>query len=415
VSLTTRVLVGLIAGFVLGLLLAGGGPGAARAVAILEPVGALWVNGIRMTVVPLVVASIVVGTADAPDRRALGVVGRRAFALFLAVLVAGAIFSVAVGAPLVARMPIAPETAAALRTTAEPAAGAVAERAQQVPGFGRWLADLVPSNPVRAAADGAMLPLIVFSLLFGLALARVESVRRAAVVAFFRGLGEAILVVVRWVLALAPIGVFALAVPLAARLGLGAAGALAYYIGLVIALCAAFAALVLYPLAVVGGRVSLPRFARASAPAQAVAVSARSSLAALPAMVDGARDLLGARETVTGFFLPLSASTFRAGSLVGQTVAVLFVARLYGIELGAGELAAVFISVILTSFSVPAIPAGSMVVLVPVLLAAGLPVAPIGLLIAIDTLPDMARTTGNVTGTMAVAAVLSRGDRAAAA
>jgi Na+/H+-dicarboxylate symporter len=168
---------------------------------------------------------------------------------------------------------------------------------------------------------------------------------------------------------------------------------------------------VLYPAAVIGGRISLLEFARATAPAQAVAFSARSSLAALPAMIEAARERLRAPEAITGFLLPLAASTFRAGSAIGCTVGVLFVARLYGVELGAAQLGAIVLGVVLTTFSVPGVPAGSIIVMVPILISAGVPAAATGLLIAIDTIPDMFRTTANVTGDMTVATILSRDAR----
>jgi Na+/H+-dicarboxylate symporter len=295
-----------------------------------------------------------------------------------------------------------------VRAGASELATAAQEGAQRLPTFAQWLIDLVPSNPVRAAADGAMLPLIVFSLVFGVALLRLDAERRRPIIAFFEGLADAMLVLVRWVLVLAPIGVFALAVPLAARMGLAAAGALLGFIVLVSSLSAAYMALVLYPSAAVIGRVPLGTFARAIAPAQAVAFSARSSLAALPAMIEAAETRLHFPPAISRFLLPLSASTFRAGSGVGLTVSVLFVARLYGVDLGMAQLATVIATVLLTSFSVPGIPNGSIIAMVPVLVAAGIPVEGIGILLSVDTIPDMFRTTTNVTGHMTAAAILSR-------
>lgn len=253
-----------------------------------------------------------------------------------------------------------------------------------------------------------MLPLIIFSLLFGVALLRLDVARRRPVIAFFEGLAEAMLVLVRWVLVLAPIGVFALAVPLAARMGLAAAGALIGFIILVSGLCVAFALLVLYPSAAAIGRVPLGAFARAIAPAQAVALSSRSSLAALPAMIEAAETRLRFPPEISRFLLPLSASTFRAGSGVGLTVSVLFVARLYGVDLTVAQIVTVIATVLLTSFSVPGIPNGSIIAMVPVLVAAGIPVEGIGILLSIDTIPDMLRTATNVTGHMTAAAILAR-------
>jgi len=323
-------------------------------------------------------------------------------------VLAGAIVGAIVAQPILVRM-IDPGAAGALSSgTAGELAGAATAGAQRLPSFAQWLIDLVPSNPIRAAADGAMLPLIVFSLLFGVALLRLDPERRRPIIGFFEGVADAMLVLVRWVLVLAPIGVFALAVPLAARMGLAAAGALAGFVILVSALSVAFMALVLYPAASAIGRVPLGTFTRAIAPSQAVAFSSRSSLAALPAMIEAAETRLGFPPEISRFLLPLSASTFRAGSGVGLTVSVLFVARLYGVDLSVAQIATVIATVLLTSFSVPGIPNGSIIAMVPILVAAGIPVEGIGILLSIDTIPDMFRTTTNVTGHMTAAAILSR-------
>jgi proton glutamate symport protein len=256
--------------------------------------------------------------------------------------------------------------------------------------------------------------LIVFAVLFGVALTRVPAGPREALVRALDAVQEASLTLVRWVLALAPLGVFALAVPLASRMGLGAASAVAGYIVAVSLLCVLFAALVLYPVAVLLGRVAPMRFLRALLPAQAVAMSSRSSLAALPAMIEGAREQLRLSQEVVGFLLPLSAATFRTGAGIGMTAGVAFVAALYGVELSAAQLATVALSTVLLSFSVPGVPAGSLIVMVPILLSVGLPVEGVAILIGVDTIPDMFRTTLNVTGTMTVATVLGREEDAAA-
>ncbi|HEX2778436.1 MAG TPA: dicarboxylate/amino acid:cation symporter [Gemmatimonadaceae bacterium] len=406
--LAAQVLLGLILGFALGMLLARAGEQATRTgIAIAEPIGALFVNAIRMTVIPLVVASLVVAVATAPDPRVVGAIGARALILFVAILLAGAAFAALLAPPLLALSPMRPEVADALRaTTSTGTAGAAAAS----PSFGQWLVDLVPANPFKAASDGAMLPLIVFALALGFALPRIDPTRGAPVIRFFEGISDAMILLVRWILAFAPLGVFALAIPLAIRAGGSAAGALVSYILVSVVLTTAFAVLVLYPLGAVGGRVSLSRFARACLPPQAVAFGSRSSLAALPAMIETARDRLALPPAITGFFLPLSTATFRAGSAVHQTIAVLFVAYLFGVPLGAAQLATIAVTVALTTFSVPAIPGGSILVLVPVLVAAHVPAEGIGVLLGVDTIPDMFRTTVNVTGHMTVASVLGRGD-----
>src|SRR4051812_28429960 len=415
-SLTTRVLIALVAGVGIGVAVAStGSPRLASAALAIEPLGTLWINAIRMKVIPLVVGSLIVGITSAPDAKSIGRVGRGAIVFFVVTLFVAAAYASLIAPVFIDRIPLDPAAIASMRESASSAGTAAAQSAANIPTFSRWLVDLVPSNPVKAAADGALLPLIIFTLMFGLALLTLPAERKVPVIAFFQGLGDAALTVVRWVLQLAPLGVFALALPLATRMGASAAGALAAFVATVIGITVSFAVVVLYPLAVVLGRVPLGEFARAIFPAQAVAFSSRSSLAALPAMIESARTRLGLPPEVSGFFLPLAASTYRIAGAVAQPTAVLFIARLYGVELSATQLAAVVLTVVPTTFSVPGIPAGSIIVMVPILIGAGLPAEGIGVLLGIDAITDMFRTACNVTGDMVGAVVLGRRDRVAAA
>ena len=409
VTLTTRVLIGLVAGLILGILAQGAPPAVQTAALAVEPLGTLFINAIRMTVIPLVVGSLLVGVASAPDARTIGRVGWRALVAFVITLAVAGVFTAFVAPPLLALLPIDPVAAASLRESAAGAARAAGSSATAMPTFSGWLVSLVPANPVRAAADGAMLPLIVFTVLFGVAVTRLTEDRRQAVLRLAEGVAEASLTLVRWILELAPIGVFALALPLATRLGVDVAGAVAGYVMFVAVACVAFMALVLYPVARLLGGVPLATFARACLPAQAVAFSARSSLAALPAMIEQGRDTLRLPRELTDFLLPLAASTFRAGAGIGVTAGVLFVAALYGVPLGPMQLLTIVVAVTLISFSIPGVPAGSVIVMVPVLLAAGVPPEGVGVLLAIDTIPDMFRTTTNVTADLTVAVVLAKG------
>lgn len=404
-SLTTRVLVALLAGMTLGIVASlSGEPLALRAAGWLEPIGTLFINALRMTVIPLVVGSLVVGVASSPDPRTIGRVGVSAVVLFVATLVAGTMFAILVAPPLIRLFPIDDGARAALGS----AATASGDAARTVPTLTQWLVELVPVNPLKAAADGAMLPLIVFSILFGLALAHLTPERRDAPVRFFDGVARASLVLVQWVLDVAPIGVFALAVPLASRMGASAAGALAYYVVIVVAVTVAFCVLVLYPLAALGGRVPMRQFARAALPPQAVAFSARSSLASLPAMMESARSRLRLRDEIVSFMLPMAASTFRPGGAVGLIVGVVFLAHLYGETLGVTRMVTIGLTVILSTFSVPGIPGGSILIMAPVLMAAGIDLTGLGILFGVDTIPDMFRTVTNVTGDMATATVTNR-------
>ena len=412
-SLTVQVLLALVAGLALGLPLAGRESALATGtLAVLGPVGTIFINAIRMTVIPLVVSSLVVGVTSAPDPRAVGRIGARALVLFVALVAAAAAMGIAAGAPLMALLPLDPASVEALRAGSSGSGASALEGAKSIPSVGEWLVSLVPANPIKAAADGAMLPLIVVSITFAAALLQVAPERRAAVVRIAEGVMDASLALVRGILAFAPVGVFALAVPLAARLGTDALGAIAGYIAIVCAICVLYWGAVLYPLAVVVGGVPLRRFVRAALPAQTIAFSSRSSLAALPALLESVRDTLRLPPAIGGFLIPLAATMFRTGAGIGQTVGVLFIARLYGVDLDAAQLLTVGVTSVVTSFSVPGVPAGSIIVMVPVAMAAGIPVEGIGILIGADTIPDMFRTTTNVTGHLTAATVLARGEGA---
>ncbi len=399
-SLTTRVLVALVAGIGVGVGLSF--TDNASLAQWIEPLGALFINAIRMTIIPLVVSSLIVGVTSAPDARTIGRLGGRALVFMLVSLTIACALGVMAAGPAFSLLTIDPAASAALRASAsvDPA-----QSAQAMPSFMQWLVALVPANPIKAAADGAMLPLIIFSLSFGVALTHIDAARRVAVVRVFEGILDASLVVVHAILRLAPIGVFALAVPLAAKLGLSAAGALVTYIGVVSLLSSLLIAL-LYPVAVLGGRVKLGVFARAILPAQAMAFSGRSSLASLPAMITASRDTLGLPPQIAGFLIPLLTATYRIGAGVGQTVPIVFISHLYGIPLGPTQRATIALTAVVVSFSVPGIPGGTIIAMVPVLMAAGLPIEGAGIMLGVDTIPDMFRTTANVTGDMTAAVVL---------
>jgi Na+/H+-dicarboxylate symporter len=265
----------------------------------------------------------------------------------------------------------------------------------------------VPTNPVKAAADGAMLPLVVFASAFALALLTVTPDRREAVIAFFRAVGDAMLTIVRVIIDFAPIGVFALMLPVASRTGVAAAGALGYFVAASV-IAQTLLIVLLYPVAALVGGVPVLRFARAVFPAQAVAISSSSSLASLPALIDGADRRLCLPPDVTGVVLPLAVSSFKIGAPVLWMVAVIFLARFYGVSLAPTQLLVVSLTALLTSFSTPGVPHGWLLVISPLVVSMGIPPEGIGLLIAVDTIPDIFGTTVNVTGDMVAAAIVSR-------
>lgn len=407
---TVRVVLALVLGLAVGVAVASWDAVAARAIAAgIEPIGTIWINAVRMTVIPLVVSLMISGVALTADGGRLGRLGGRAVIIFLGLLLASGFFALLVAPLSIDRLSFPADVAASLRASAASAAGAV----DRMPSLVQRLVDMVPANPVQAAADGALLPLVVFSLIFGYALTHLAPARRDPVIQLFQSVADAMLVIVRWVLVVAPIAIFALALGLAARMGAGATRAMAHYIVTLSVVLLIFL-LALYPFAVLLGRVSLRRFAAAAAPAQAIAFGTRSSLAALPVMVSSAREQLGAPPAVSGFALPLAVSVFRLNVPIAWVVGALFLGRLYGVALDVGQLAMLVVTATLISFSVPGIPSSSLLLVAPVLVELGLPAEGVGLLIALDVVPDLFKTALNVTGHMATAAVLTRVDAAPA-
>jgi proton glutamate symport protein len=406
-SLTAKVLVALVIGMAIGIAISAYGD--ARlidAAGFIEPIGTLWINAIRMTVIPLVVGAIVVGVATTPDLRTMGSLGGRAILAFLVTLTAASILSVLLAPYVLSLLHIDPAAAEALRTTASGASATAVESAHKIQTARQWLTDLVPTNPIKAAADGAMLPLIVFTVAFAVALTRIPNPGRDTILNFARGLTDASLTLVRWILVVAPIGVFALSISVSLKLGIAAAGAAAFYVVLVCSLCVVIMG-ILYLAVWLFAHTPGVAFPRYWAPPQAMAFSARSSLVSLPAMIE-ASEAMQQPLAIRTFFLPLAAAMFRVGSAINIPIGVLFLARLYGVDVSTSQLITIALTSVVTTFSVPSIPGATIIVMVPVLLAANLPVEGVGILLAIDTLPDMFRTTANVTGHMSVAALLSR-------
>ena len=402
-SPAVRAAVGLVLGLIVGIaIVSSGSAGARTAAETLEPIGTMWVNAIRMTIVPLVVSLLIAALGAESRSNVAGRLGVRAIVLFVVMLGGVAVLGILLGPVVMGGLHIDPASAASLR------ASAASSTAQPtLPGFSSWLVALVPANPIKAAADGAMLPMIVFAVVFGVALSRLAPAVRVPTAALFRGFADAMLILVKWVLALAPIGVFVLAMGLALHLGTNLAGAVVFFL---VAHCAVLLIIgaLLYVAARVGGGVPLGQFARATLPAQIVALSTRSSVAALPAMIDGAQRVLRIPPEVVGVVLPLGVSLFRVNTPASWIISGLFVGKLYGVSLSAGAVATIGIAAIPMSLSVPGIPSGGLFILAPLFVAVGLPVEGIGILIALDAIPDVFKTVVIVTGHMASTSILSR-------
>jgi Na+/H+-dicarboxylate symporter len=261
---------------------------------------------------------------------------------------------------------------------------------------------------VQAALDGEILPLLVFALLFGLAVRSLPDEQAAPTVGLFGAIADALLRLVRWILVATPVGVFALTYLLALRTGVEAAGLLGAFIVIQCAVMLIYGAL-LYPVTALASGVPIRRFARAVLPAQLVALSTRSSIASLPALVQGGRDRLGLSDSATGFVLPLSVSVFKVNRTLSAPMKLLFLAWMFGIDLSLAQIATFVATVILLSFAAVGLPGGgSAFKTLPAYLAAGMPIEGVVILEAADTIPDVIKTILNVTGDMSVATILDR-------
>ncbi|MEO8113907.1 MAG: dicarboxylate/amino acid:cation symporter [Phenylobacterium sp.] len=408
-SLSVRVLIALLAGLALGAAAASyGGPQLKQVIEAFESVGTLWLNALRMTVVPLLFSVLVVGIAGVADAAATGKLALKAMAWFLGFLLVGCAWTIAFGHGLYALWPLGEAGAEALRAGAPPPPAEVLA----TPSFGQFLKGLAPTNPIKAAAEDAILPLVVFAAFFGFAVTRLPEARRIALTDFFDSLSQAMVVIVRWVLWAAPVGVFALGLGVGLRAGVGAAGVIAHYIAAV-SLAQVGIAILAYVAAVVVGGVSLRTWARAVAPVQVTAFATQSSIACLPAMIEQSRDQLGVPDRVTGLVLPLAVSVFKLTSPVANIAVAIFVAQVYGLHPTAVQyLGAVIVALAVSVASVGLPGQVSFFMSVgPICLVLGLPLDLLPILIAVEVIPDIFRTVGNVTGDMAVTAILSRGQR----
>jgi Na+/H+-dicarboxylate symporter len=399
---STRVLVALGAAFAVGFAVSlSGSASLLRAADSIAPVGTLWVNAIRMTVIPLVVSLLITGVASARDVKSIGRLGGRTLVVFILLSMAVAVVVIPLAPSLFALLP-----SGSVRPSLPPgAAAAVGDLTSGAQGqsFAAWLTSLIPSNPVAAAANGQMISLIIFTILLALAIAKSAESSRTALTGFFQALGDAMLILVRWVVLAAPIGIFAMVVPLTAHAGAAFAGAMGFYIVAYMSSCLAVV-LLLYPVVVAIAGIPLGKFARAALPSQLIAFSSSSSVASLPALIESGEQL-ALPNAVNGFVMPLSVSTFKLAAPVSWTVGALFVGWFYGVPLHARELGTIAFAAVFLAFAVPGIPRGAFIMLTPLFATIGLPVEGIGILIAVDAIPDTFATVLNVTGDL-VAAVL---------
>ncbi|MET0251163.1 MAG: cation:dicarboxylase symporter family transporter [Novosphingobium sp.] len=396
--MSLAIFAALVVGLGLGTALSGNRAALDPLLGVARPIGRLWLDALTMTVVPLVFGLLVSGIASAAESASGGKVAQRALLWFAALLLAACALSAVVVSLLLAAWPAAATGPLLGEGAASPVAAPAAE----------WAANIIPANPIKAAADTAMVPLVVFALLFGFAVTRIAEPLRQSLVVTFRAIVETMLVIVQWVLWLAPLGVLALAFAVGAQLGLGAAGTLLHYVAIVATSCLA-AGILAAIVAIVVGRLSVIGFLRAAFPAQVVAVSTQSSLASLPAMIEAA-PALGVGREAAGVVLPLAVSIFRVASAAANLAVAIYLADIHAVPLSLPTLAMGVIVAAAVSLAAVGLPAqvSFFATIAPVCVAIGAPITLLPVLLAVESIPDIFRTFGNVTADLAVTRLAGR-------
>src|SRR3989475_10769275 len=329
--------IGLAAGLVLGLVAAATRlPALLAAAASLRPLGTLFLNLLSMVVIPLVVTALFAGVAGLGSMRHVGRLGIRTLGFFWATTLAAIVIGFVVAALFLPLAGVTPDQQAALRQAALADSGFVRHAAEQIPTGARFIVELIPSNPVRAAVDGTLLPLIVFVTIFGVAAAALPDEKRHTLTDLADVATHALIRIVRWVLLLAPLGIFAIVAGAVAQFGVQLVEIMAVVIVTVIVGLAGPIAAVDLPVVALVARIDPSTYLRAVRASLVMAFSTTSSLATLPVILEASESDLRISRTVASFVLPLGARIGRTGSALFQAVAVLFMARLYGVPLGLG-------------------------------------------------------------------------------
>ncbi len=396
----------LVLGLLAGALAAGSvGPVHDGAISVAGFIGTLWLNALKMTVIPLVVALLIVGIAKSAEAASAGRVAGRSVLWIVIVCTASAVFGAAAILVLTHFFPLARTTAAGLQT----ALSAIEKKPPaSLPGVAEFFKGVIPDNIVSAAANGDVLPLVVFSVLFALALGFISEAGRRLITTFFEAIADALLVIIEWVLRVAPIGVFSLALVVGSAAGGAAFAGLGHYIILISAV-GVLVTLAAYPLAMIGGRLRPAKFARALIPPQAVAISTRSSLASLPAMLAASR-ALGIKEQVSDVTLPIAVALFRATGPAMNVAVPFYVAHWLGLHPSIAQMIAAIAVAAVMSYGAVSLPGEVSYIssIAPIAIALGVPIAPLALLVAVEMVPDIFRTVGNVTMDVALCALVNR-------
>jgi DAACS family dicarboxylate/amino acid:cation (Na+ or H+) symporter len=398
-KLYVAVAIGLVGGLMLGLvaaltespLLLGLAEG-------IEPVGAAFVNLLKMVVIPLVAGVLFVGVAALGDLKRLGQIGAITLLFFAATSAIGVLLGMGV---MQLMLPLADEAAAQAITGAAP-------EARSIPGPLEFLLSLIPDNPFRAAVEGALLPLIVFTVLFGAATGALPEKERNQLLSLGNAVTAALIKLVHWILWLAPVGVFALAAPVTARAGWAMLTSLGAFILAVLVGLLLFVSVIYLPAVRWLGGMPVGTFLKAIVNPLLIAASTSSTAATVPAMLEAADEELRLSRSTSSFVIPLGAGIGRMGTALFQGAGVVFLAWLYGVPLPAASIGGAVMATFMVSFTVAGIPAGGVVSLAPALDTVGVPLDGLGVILGVDRMPDMARTATNVAGILAAAVVVDR-------
>ncbi|OIO10138.1 MAG: dicarboxylate/amino acid:cation symporter [Elusimicrobia bacterium CG1_02_63_36] len=400
-SLTRQILIAMAAGLAIGVLIKLTGPAPLAQRWLIDGIflvgGKVFLAALKLLVVPLVFVSLVCGTASLDDIAKLGRVGGKTLGLYIATT------AVAISLAIAVALLIAPGAGFELSTTAS-------FQVQQAPPLSETFIAIFPTNPFKAMAEGNMLQVIVFSILFGLALCMTGDAGKR-IGSAFEDLNTVVMKLVMMIMMTAPYGVFCLIAKVFAEQGLGAILPLVKYFGVVV-LCLALHAGLAYPamLKVLGGLSPLGFLKKARSPLL-FAFSTASSNATLPVTLETAKDKMGVHNSIASFTIPLGATINMDGTAIMQGVATVFIAQAYGIDLGVNDYAMVVVTATLASIGTAGVPGVGLIMLAMVLKQVHLPVEGIGLIIGVDRLLDMMRTAVNTAGDLAVTCVVARSER----
>jgi Na+/H+-dicarboxylate symporter len=405
-QLYTKILIGMLAGVVLGLAAHHWGF-SAIVLTYVKPLGTLFIRLISMIVVPLVFASLVVGTASLDNVRELGRIGTRTLVFYLCTTV------IAISGGLLLANLLRPGQGLDLGIRAD----LVEQSQDQVKTYEETLADkptvidvlldIVPRNPIRALVDGNMLQVIFFAMMFGICLALMPETEGRTVKGFFEGVNAVMIGIVHLVMRMAPYGVFALMSAVIADFGVSILQVLLKYAMVVfVGLCLHM--VVVYPVAIrLFSRVSVLAFFKGMRPAQLIAFSSGSSSATLPVTLDCVCKTLGVPLKIGSFILPLGATINMDGTALFQGVSTVFIAQVYGMDLSLTQQVTVVLTATLASIGTSGTPGAGMVTLAIVLRSIGIPVEGIGLIFGVERILDMCRTVVNITGDACCAVVVA--------